>query len=597
MLEKERIEGATQAQKAARSAKMAAPAAAVSATTKGATATTEAAGGSAAGSSNGNSREKKGGQAEDVRTILKRKEEEVKEMLAPEKDMSDVNDLVTKIVEEVSALESRGGEQGAENSDYTFLAAVETAPQFSCPVCGNKKQANFMLDAKQGDTICLGADAQGCGTVVQDHKVHEGSMYRKFEGEADRSHHGPAPNRLYSTAHNMRTWISEGRDANRLRNLAEDVEMGLSTVGKDERKTRTAYKDKMKREAFDLINHIAGNCDLHETVTVRAKEFFAGWRNVKEHVHQKHAVICACIIAAYREIGTEELSKMFDRRRQLEGSGSAPLEGRDDPLYPFVCPQCKAGFNAAKALDFHQKEVHKSAARKRSELGGAGPPTPISEWSLSDARAWLTSLVAALQQPAEYVQSICAALEKSLDTQNKGQRVGMKRKASRTAGQMLVMTSLTRLTDLCGGSAAAAAKLHHELVRKREEKSRKDKSRVASYNAAQRQNQNVRKPWVAHINAELNTEAAEAAAAPTPSAAPTPTAVGAANPQAAATAGGAAAVTGAQVAAVAPVAPPAASGVFGVVATAGVGMGGVQRGAQPAVSSAAAAQPAPPATA
>ena len=129
-------------------------------------------------------------------------------------------------------------------------------------------------------------------------------MYRKFEGEADRSHHGPAPNRLYSTAHNMRTWISEGKarwdgkkaasfpvdplavsgccmerhlfffnhkaffsiwilvpsvstqprsnmpptcfqssllacavwrsfqDAGKLRNLAEDVEMGLSTIGK-----------------------------------------------------------------------------------------------------------------------------------------------------------------------------------------------------------------------------------------------------------------------------------------------------------------------------------------------------------------------------
>lgn len=51
---------------------------------------------------------------------------------------TDINDLVSKIVEEVSALESRGGEHGAENSDYTFLAAVETAPQFSCPVCGNK---------------------------------------------------------------------------------------------------------------------------------------------------------------------------------------------------------------------------------------------------------------------------------------------------------------------------------------------------------------------------------------------------------------------------------------------------------------------------
>lgn len=44
-------------------------------------------------------------------------------------------------------------------------------------------------------------------------------------------------------------------------------------------------------------------------------------------MHQKHAVICACIIAAYREIGTEELSKMFDRRRQQQGS--APTEGRN----------------------------------------------------------------------------------------------------------------------------------------------------------------------------------------------------------------------------------------------------------------------------
>lgn len=49
----------------------------------------------------------------------------------------------------------------------------------------------------------------------------------------------------------------------------------------EERRTRTAYKDQMKREAFDLINHISGNSDLHETVVVRAKELFAGWRNAK----------------------------------------------------------------------------------------------------------------------------------------------------------------------------------------------------------------------------------------------------------------------------------------------------------------------------
>jgi hypothetical protein len=56
----------------------------------------------------------------------------------------------------------------------------------------------------------------------------------------------------------------------------------------------------MKKQAFDLIDHMAANCDLHRTVTERAKELFAGWRNAKEHVQQKNAVICACITAAYR---------------------------------------------------------------------------------------------------------------------------------------------------------------------------------------------------------------------------------------------------------------------------------------------------------
>lgn len=51
---------------------------------------------------------------------------------------TEIDVLVSKIVAEVRALEARGGEQGAENSDYTFLAAVETAAQFNCPVCGNK---------------------------------------------------------------------------------------------------------------------------------------------------------------------------------------------------------------------------------------------------------------------------------------------------------------------------------------------------------------------------------------------------------------------------------------------------------------------------
>lgn len=52
--------------------------------------------------------------------------------------LEDIDVLIEKIVGEVTALEEKGGEQGAENSEYTFLAAVEAVSQFSCPVCGNK---------------------------------------------------------------------------------------------------------------------------------------------------------------------------------------------------------------------------------------------------------------------------------------------------------------------------------------------------------------------------------------------------------------------------------------------------------------------------
>ena len=62
-------------------------------------------------------------------------------------------------------------------------------------------------------------------------------MYRKFEGEEDRNHHGPAPNALFSSAHNMRTNImllEKGRGSTddwKLRRANEEMELGLSQVG------------------------------------------------------------------------------------------------------------------------------------------------------------------------------------------------------------------------------------------------------------------------------------------------------------------------------------------------------------------------------
>lgn len=71
-----------------------------------------------------------------------------------------------------------------------------------CNTCGNNDQASFILDRKNGDLICT-----NCGTVVSESIMHEGSQYRKFEGEEDRNHHGDAPNPLFSNSHNMATTL------------------------------------------------------------------------------------------------------------------------------------------------------------------------------------------------------------------------------------------------------------------------------------------------------------------------------------------------------------------------------------------------------
>lgn len=71
-----------------------------------------------------------------------------------------------------------------------------------CVSCGATDQSVFVLDRKNGDVIC-----SLCGTVNSESLMHEGSQFRKFEGELDRNHHGDTQNPLYSNAHNMSTGL------------------------------------------------------------------------------------------------------------------------------------------------------------------------------------------------------------------------------------------------------------------------------------------------------------------------------------------------------------------------------------------------------
>nr|CCA22522.1 conserved hypothetical protein [Albugo laibachii Nc14] len=275
-------------------------------------------------------------------------EERIVNVLVPELQVSDVMMLIRKM--------KQSGKSDAD--EFTELdAEPKTAPRFRCENCGNTEQNNFITDYARGDTICNGPDGIGCGTVVQDHIVHEGSAYRKFEGEEDKSHHGPAPNKLFSTSHNLRTLISQdGEMAGNLRRAAEFVEMNLSQMGKDERRTRIGYKDQMKQKACRLIDHTVSNLDLHEIVGNRAKKMFAEFRDVREHVHQFEAMVAGCVIAAYTATGREMYSAQHGLCVEVDPFGhSVPSKPIDETkLHPFTCTLCDMKFNARRGMQFHK---------------------------------------------------------------------------------------------------------------------------------------------------------------------------------------------------------------------------------------------------
>ena len=130
----------------------------------------------------------------------------------------------------------------------------------------NNEQADFVFDRKDGDIICT-----HCGTVAIESNVHEGPQFRKFEGEADRNHHGNVAHPLLSNAYNMGT-----------SNAHACIERNFERT---DGRTRTAYKDYQKIDAFIKLKNAGDNLKLHEAVVQRAKEIFAGKSSIAVVVH------------------------------------------------------------------------------------------------------------------------------------------------------------------------------------------------------------------------------------------------------------------------------------------------------------------------
>ena len=158
-----------------------------------------------------------------------------------------------------------------EKGDYAFIAGTKKLPRvergdrmlvsYTCNICGNNDPNQFTSDISNGDVICLGASYIGLFVYLkwwllfdlfiidieqvlmeqknledvetlcrlflflvvyiyfyycclfmffQEHFVELGAEKRKFEGEEDRNHFGPAPNALMPDNENLRTVISIG---------------------------------------------------------------------------------------------------------------------------------------------------------------------------------------------------------------------------------------------------------------------------------------------------------------------------------------------------------------------------------------------------
>jgi len=228
---------------------------------------------------------------------------------------------------------------GMENVYSTGLAAM-AAFNMRCTVCGNRNQNHVFRDSRRGDVTCLGRDGKGCGAVMQEHAVAQGAERRNHEGEEDKRTFGPAPNKLLGDAANMATAMNtkkpgtsdrENSAWKHLQQAQQDVEMSLSSLGKDDRHTRQGYKEQQKLKAFARMEEIAVNLNIHQLAVQRAKEEFAMFRELRSAIQQYEGIVCACLVLAYEELSKELSLDQTVTYSVLDNNGTSTSFGHVRP--------------------------------------------------------------------------------------------------------------------------------------------------------------------------------------------------------------------------------------------------------------------------
>jgi len=241
--------------------------------------------------------------------------------------------------------------------------------------------------------------------------MHEGTQFRKFEGEEDRNTHGDIANPLFSNAHNMSTTLggmnfnsgpgfggrfsSKGSAENVLRNAHSYIEMNISQFGKDEKKTRIGYKDRQKKDAFAKMNHVGDSLSLHQAVIQRAKELFAGFRDDRELVQQFKGVIAACLIESFEQFSND--GKQLLKLR----SGEQLEQANNEVIKVWSCKRLNLQNSSVVTVNGGFFVTSRNEAKSLSEHNDGAPNAisssyvselelkPVALWNLDDTRSWL----------------------------------------------------------------------------------------------------------------------------------------------------------------------------------------------------------------
>ncbi|KAK8798051.1 hypothetical protein JH06_1940 [Blastocystis sp. subtype 4] len=222
--------------------------------------------------------------------------------------------------------------------------------------CGNDDPTNFVIKEREGDVVC-----KVCGTVVAANALYEGEWTRNFEGEEDQSQNGAAYNPLMSGAYNLKTGLvaASSKRLKSFQRRQNGIEMSLSKTKRDDKDTRTEYKDKKKQDAAFDMQRIASALNLTDAVVDLGHRYFCFYRDSLEKVNDMPKREVQCLILALRK-----------KREEL-----ASVQKQHVKEKSFICPKCNLDFVTERDLRFHQcdadlknqeEEVRRQAARKKA---------------------------------------------------------------------------------------------------------------------------------------------------------------------------------------------------------------------------------------